>query len=583
MHLNKHELRIGSINVNCIPVRADDNKNEELLTAIAKAELDITLMQEIGVNWSRISRPNQWNHRVREYMDPSHTKSVLNHNRHDITNCRWQYGGTGIITHGKLAHFSMGAGSDKAQLGRWTWARYQGKGGVVLRCVSIYQPCANQRGARSVWSQHKQYLQENNDDRVPRTAFRDDLEVELAEWLETGDQIVIAGDVNESVFHESIAGIFERHNLRNVVFEGRDPTTAPKTYYNTAEGRVIDGMWATPGITAIRSGYLAPGDFPGNHSLVWLDVSYQSALGHNPAMPQTPQARRLKTGDKKVTKRYLDHYEAGVKRHRLEQRQQKLKANTTKGTPLTPLQKQEANAIDYIKTKCMLQANKKCRKIKAGCVKFSAATDGPLKEIQFWNLAIRRRRGHDIGPTKWRRAKAEAKISIATKNLEIPDMIDLLRLAKAKYRTAKRNCKDERVQFLNKLPKKQREAILRREQQRDLARAAKRVTGKSASKSVTKIVIDGQECSNRQEMEARLLEVNEAKIRACEDTPFLKAPLLHDFGYDANTPQADQVLQGTYTPPHSLTNMLVNFYVLSNNQRQSAHSQPLTNHKMRYR
>ena len=95
----------------------------------------------------------------------------------------------------------MGAGSDKAKLGRWTWARYRGKGGVVLRVVSIYQPCQNKTGERSVYAQHKHYLQGQNDDTEPREAFRRDLQQELQEWIDEGDQIIIGGDVNECIFH----------------------------------------------------------------------------------------------------------------------------------------------------------------------------------------------------------------------------------------------------------------------------------------------------------------------------------------------------------------------------------------------
>ena len=82
-----------------------------------------------------------------------------------------------------------------------------------------------------------------------------------------------------------------------------------------------------------------------------------------------------------------------------------------------------------------------------------------------------------------------------------------------------------------------------------MGRAAKRATGKLASKSVTKIVVNGDECTSKQAMEKKLFEVNYAKIRASDDTAFMQEPLLSDFGYRQNTPAEDQVLQGTYVPP----------------------------------
>ena len=45
----------------------------------------------------------------------------------------------------------------------------------------------------------------------------EDFQEELAEWIEMGDNIVVGGDVNKSVFHHSIAGLFDEFNMRNVI------------------------------------------------------------------------------------------------------------------------------------------------------------------------------------------------------------------------------------------------------------------------------------------------------------------------------------------------------------------------------
>ena len=118
----------------------------------------------------------------------------------------------------------------------------------------------------------------------------------------------------------------------------------------------------------------------------------------------------------------------------------------------------------------------------------------PLKALAFWDLAIRRRLGYNVSPTTWRRKKDEAKITISTKTMTIPEMLDQIRTVKKAYRKAKKDHRKEQVKFLEALPKARREAIIRRERQRELAWAAKLVTGKAASKSVTKIEINGQDC-----------------------------------------------------------------------------------------
>ena len=103
----------------------------------------------------------------------------------------------------------MGVGKDTSGPGRWTWARYRGKQGIVLRAVSIYMPSENTNGIISVPAQHKRYFQERNDGREPHQAFWDDLAQELDKWLAEGDQIIIGGDINTDVRHSTIKTLFE--------------------------------------------------------------------------------------------------------------------------------------------------------------------------------------------------------------------------------------------------------------------------------------------------------------------------------------------------------------------------------------
>ena len=80
----------------------------------------------------------------------------------------------------------------------------------MFRTVSIYRPNKNKLGTLSVYAQHKRYLlQQTKDGRDPIDAWMEDFSKELQSWLNMGDQIVVQGNVNESVFHESIKNLFE--------------------------------------------------------------------------------------------------------------------------------------------------------------------------------------------------------------------------------------------------------------------------------------------------------------------------------------------------------------------------------------
>ena len=381
-----------------------------------------------------------------------------------------------------------------------------GKNNISLQVVSIYQPCTNEDGVTSAWVQHKAHPQDLNDDRDPRVAFREDPQQQIQEWVDRGDQLIIGGDVNESVLHPSVASMFQETGLVNSAFSIHSPEQAPTTHYQHGSNKVIDGIWSTTGIRIQRGGHLEPREAPGDHSLVWIDISYEDALGHNPPQSVSPSARCLKLCCPKVVDKHLKEYECLIKIHQLERRQYELESSTTIGAPLTPDQEQEAEAIDQLRTQCMLKAEQKCRKLRTGMVAFSPKVAKYLRQIAFWDIAIARRLAsskegsqntHQVSSRLWRRKKKAAKITHPTAPLSLEEMQALRRKAKKGYKRAKRKHKENREDFLDKLPPKIRDRLKRVEQQRELGQLAKAVTGKLESKSVTKIEHNEQEMTSR--------------------------------------------------------------------------------------
>ena len=101
--------------------------------------------------------------------------------------------------------------------------------------------------------------------------------------------MIVGGDVNQNVLHPDIRDMFERNGMHNVLDTKHQLDHAPATFMFGQE--VIDGLWATHNIDVKRCGYFAPGEMsPGDHSLLWMDISYHSVLGHSPILPQTFKA-----------------------------------------------------------------------------------------------------------------------------------------------------------------------------------------------------------------------------------------------------------------------------------------------------
>jgi len=158
------EIGQSQLNLNNLAIEINESKEVSLFQSILEYGIDILLLQELGLHWSNLSRTKQWRSRVERFLNPKCTRTRCSHNVHDTTGTQVQAGGMGILSHDKVSHFAMGSGCDKAKLGRWTWSRFRGKGGMVLRVVTVYRPCASSGGERTAWSQHKAYFNDQNDD-----------------------------------------------------------------------------------------------------------------------------------------------------------------------------------------------------------------------------------------------------------------------------------------------------------------------------------------------------------------------------------------------------------------------------------
>jgi len=121
--------------------------------------------------------------------------------------------------------------------------------------------------------------------------------------------------------------------MHNLIFQNHDKTNAPTTFFWNKNGKVLDGIWGTANISAVKCGYLEPCDFPGDHSAVWMDISYNCALGHNPPLPANPDANRLQLHQPPTVKKYLKTYKAEVTKLALPARQFNLEQSTSVGVP----------------------------------------------------------------------------------------------------------------------------------------------------------------------------------------------------------------------------------------------------------
>ena len=160
----------------------------------------------------------------------------------------------------------------------------------------------NSSGQLSIFAQDCRFLQDSDNNHDPRTAFFEDLGTALCNASDTGDLLIICGDINQDVLHPSITTFFARLGLCSLIFSMHDPEFAPATYSRNTSNTSIDGIWASHPITLLRGGYLDFDTFPGNHHAIWFDLSYHTAFGHTHLPSWRPQICRLQLRDPRCVK-----------------------------------------------------------------------------------------------------------------------------------------------------------------------------------------------------------------------------------------------------------------------------------------
>lgn len=137
----------------------------------------------------------------------------------------------------------------------------------------------------SVYCQQQKYFKNEQDDICPREAFTRDLNEEITEWLESGDQLIIGLDANDDMRQGSVASMLRSRRLSQAIMAKHGPNAPPTT---NSGSRVIDGIWISSTLQIINGGYLACGEAVPrtDHQCLFIDVDYTKMYGHSlPPMP----------------------------------------------------------------------------------------------------------------------------------------------------------------------------------------------------------------------------------------------------------------------------------------------------------
>ncbi len=350
--------------MNGLSNRITDNKKLERAKDLHdELEVDIVAYNEHRLNMAHRQNINGFNQLFKG--GKAAVQSAVVHNVHENIG-KVQEGRTSLLMFGAIMDYISNDEStkDESGLGQWSVMTIAGEG-AKTRIVCGYNPCFNKNpDSSTTYQQHRQYFRRRNEHRCPRVLFKEHLAAKLKEWRSEGDCLVMCMDVNEHIYKKSIGKELtdpEGLNMSKVVGDFTQQPVGSRFFRGS---KPIDRVWATLDISISNTVIMPAGYGIGDHCLFVIDMATRDLVGESLVRPAS---RRLNTTLPGVANKYADLLERQIIRHRLIERtgEAHRKSKLKRGL------QQQLNPLDRELGQYMRYAERRCRRIKSGCIPFS--------------------------------------------------------------------------------------------------------------------------------------------------------------------------------------------------------------------
>jgi len=391
-----------------------------------------------------------------------------------------------------------------------------------------------------------------------------DLVEALQEWKEQGDQIILALDVNDNIYHSSFSEAMRQAGLTEACTD-RHGASAPPTYNRGSHP--IDGIYVSDTLLGSRCGYLK---FEYDHRGLFLDVQMNQVFGTSVPPTAKRKGRRLKCDDPRIVNNFTQKYKEFLTTHHLDLRAKQLDIDTQLG--INAEQAARWEGLDAMRVCGVTHADLHCRKFKTGEAPWSLEFKIARALVDYWN-AFYKLRNEGRGHTYHAKRKAKAAHLQIDFSLTMEQIKAQRKQAYATYRSVKNQAPEARKNWLQSLAEAKAkqgnttavqhlENLHRKEEQRTSARIIRAANGKMRKGGITTVI--GPDASgNRTEyhqksdIEMACLQENERRFNQAKNTPFMVPPLFEQVGSLGTGPGAEAILNGTFqctpgTDPHAI-------------------------------
>ena len=596
-HKPDHLFRIFLLNIGGISKSKSNPKNQALQQLLSTHQVDVCCLTETNVHWKLLPPEERAHSRFQHWFENLHVKAAY-FESYPFTDW-YQVGGTCILSANEACTRVMSSGTDSV-LGRWTWTRYRGKGGLSLRVFLAYRPTLSSGGINTTYSQQKWYYQTQlKQNPCPRLTMIDDLCSVISDSIAQGDQIVVAIDANEDLRGGYAQQKLTQCGLTDINLYKHGSHTIGTYNRGTAP---IDGLWVSSTLLGARSGYLPHAEGPPgcDHCVLWVDLPKPQILGNSMPTP-VPSACRLKCKDPRIVQNFHNYYVQKLMENNLLAHCQTLHQQAQQGN-WTQEMATEWEAIDELWMDFLAQADRKCRKLRMGNVAWSPELSTAIKTVLAWKLLLRRFSNStsssihriSVNGRYVRRILTQLNIPLETLRWPLQQVLQHHQQAVRAYYDLKPFAHQKRESHLESLAaaiaehstpinlpanyqghsinpqttQKVLTQLKRQEQQRRNARIVKYANGKlSGSSGLPMVIAPGptpgsrMPCYTKEEIEKAIFDENMRQFWQASDTPFLQPPIWDKVGTIGTGPGADEILSnGTLTlapddPPLDVTTL----------------------------
>ena len=354
----KH-LRIWFQNSNSLIHNGDTREFQYDVANIADNGVNYMSFSETCINHSKPGYPSRIVEAYKQIIPTGHI-SLNNTPSYPQSSC-YQPGGVAAGYDALLRTRFLKEGKD--YMGRWLWHEF-GQNDRRLRVYTVYRVndgSEQSSGECTAWSQQKRQLLLKNIQSNPRKQIMMDLCKELQTVIDSGVNVIIGGDFNETITSpEGMKEAFENLGLCNVFRDRLQTTALPRTY---SRGKAaVDHAWTSKYVldNIVRAG-IAPFGFlyESDHRGMFIDVDDTMLFSPEDSKIIYHDFRRLKSTVPKRIKKYMKHIDSEWDIQKIDVRYLKLLELSLMSENKNEI-RFELNRLDEAVTSILTGAEKRC-------------------------------------------------------------------------------------------------------------------------------------------------------------------------------------------------------------------------------